>query len=243
MSFFRVLVSVVALIVVVKSVNVFAADGLKHNVIITYMIDDEPESHSGSYTFSEPLKVLVNGVEVSSITQPVIKLSLTPGKYEIKAYASSRFAAKTRITIEEGDKLEFDVFLKPEALASIIEHNIQVVGSNNGVITDFDSFILESVTPSGERLIISDFSHVYVARIENDSFRESVGGRQIGKGIFLPNSQFDVIDGALVYNRPPNLLFNTLRSLGSGEYIIDVGALDAETKLPLDGVIKVTFEK
>ena len=209
------------------------------NVIINYFIDEDFDNPDANRPAASSLTILVDGEEVDLIgDDAILTLSLEPGEHEILAFSVGEFAASTIIVVEEDEITEEDVFLKSEGLASILNHNFQIIGADSDVVLDQSSLVLASVGTIGQ-FTISDFSHIRVARIENGSFREGVGGLEVGRGIFLTN-EFDLIDGVLVASNPVSV-FNSLRSLGVGEYILDIGAVDAESGLPLDDVIKVVL--
>ena len=210
------------------------------NVVINYSIDAEVGYAQKNQEIKEKIKIFVNGESVSSVDDNgVLRLALPSGDYEILAYVSGEYAAKTPVRIKDTELVELDVFLKSEALASIIKHNFRVVGSSENIVKGEVPISLESINSSGERLLISKFSHIRVVRIEPGSFRESIGGKEISRSIFLTN-EFEIIDGVLVASKPLSIYEKINRS-SSAEYVFDIGAVDLKTGLPLDGFMSVVF--
>jgi len=105
------------------------------NVIINYFIDEEFDNPDANRPAAGSLTILVDDEEVGLIgDDATLTLSLEPGKHEILAFSVGEFAASTIIIVEEGEIIEEDVFLKSEGLASILNHNFQIIGANSDVV-------------------------------------------------------------------------------------------------------------
>ena len=211
----------------------------KVDVQISYLIDESTNRRAPAAGI---LTIHVDGEEVPAIGDDgVLNLSLEPGEHEVIAFAVGEYANVKTIIVEEGsDAIEILGVLKSEALGLVLDHYYQIVGLDDEIVVDQPSLVIESIdNNSGERRLVGELSGIRIVRIENGSFSEGIGGRDIGGSSFLQN-QFEVIDGRIVAINPQRV-FDLIRNLSSGEYVIYVGASDDQTGLPLDGLIHIVL--